>query len=274
MKYIEYNFHVKEVDLYRDILLAALSDLPFESFEETARGLKAYIPETAYNKKNIEPRIASLSYIENYEVTEIEGVNWNEEWEKEYQPIMVEDQCLIRAPFHPNDSRFVFQVVIKPQMSFGTGHHDTTYLMVKHLLNENIFNKAVLDMGCGTGILAILADQKGANPVWAIDNDEWAYKNTVSNCLLNGTEFVSIRFGDKKAIPDKKFHLILANINKNILKNDMETYVDHMLEGSVLLMSGFFEVDLEEIIEKAESYGLKVKESDSQNEWAVVKCVK
>lgn len=274
MKYIEYNFEVKEAEVYRDILLAEISDLPFESFEETPEGLKAYIPESKYEKKKILERVNSLKYIKDFFIAEIEGVNWNEEWEKEYQPIMVEDQCLIRAPFHPNDSRFLFQVVIKPQMSFGTGHHDTTYLMVKHMLNENIFNKPVLDMGCGTGILAILADQKGANPVWAIDNDEWAYNNTISNCLLNGTEYVSVRFGDKKMIPEKKFHLILANINKNILKSDMQSYADHMEDGSVLLLSGFFEVDVDEIIESAEKAGLKVKARDSRNDWAIVKCKK
>jgi ribosomal protein L11 methyltransferase len=274
MKYIEYTFKVKEAELYRDILLAEISDLPFENFEETADGLKAYIPESKYVKKEILARVNSLKYIQDFHIAEIEGINWNEEWEKEYQPIMVENQCLIRAPFHASDSRFLFQVVIKPQMSFGTGHHDTTYLMVKHMLNENIFNKAVLDMGCGTGILAILADQKGANPVWAIDNDEWAYNNTVTNCLLNGTEYVSVRFGDKNAIPDKKFHLILANINKNILKNDMQSYTDHMESGSVLLLSGFFQVDIDEIKESASNCGLKVKAEDSRNDWAIVKCEK
>jgi len=274
MKYIEYTFEVKEAELYRDILLAEISDLPFENFQETPDGLKAYIPESKYVKGEILGRVNSLHYIQDFHIVEIEGINWNEEWEKEYQPIMVENQCLIRAPFHPNDSRFLFQVVIKPQMSFGTGHHDTTYLMVKHMLNENIFNKAVLDMGCGTGILAILADQKGANPVWAIDNDEWAYNNTVANCLLNGTEFVSVRFGDKDAIPDKKFNLILANINKNILKNDMQCYADHMGNGSILLLSGFFEVDIDEIKESALKCGLKVKAEDSRNDWAIVKCQK
>lgn len=274
MKYIEYNFKVNDVEEFRDILLAQISDLPFESFEETQDGLKAYVPESKYDKHSIKTVLESLVYLQDYEITEIEGINWNEEWEKEYQPIMVEDQCLIRAPFHPNDSRFLFQVVIKPQMSFGTGHHDTTYLMVKHMLNENVYNKAVLDMGCGTGILAILADQKGANPIWAIDNDEWAYKNTVSNCLLNGTEFVSVRYGDKKAIPDKTFSLILANINKNILKSDIEVYVEHMDIGSVLLLSGFFEVDVDEIKLAASKAGLKVDASYTKNEWALVKCVK
>jgi ribosomal protein L11 methyltransferase len=260
--------------VYRDILLAELSDLPFENFEETATGLKAYIPENIYNKKVIEEKVNSVEYLLNYDIIEIEGVNWNAEWEKDYPPIIVENKCLIRAPFHPNDPRFMFQVVIKPQMSFGTGHHDTTYLMVKHMLDENIFNKAVLDMGCGTGILSILADQKGANPIWAIDNDEWAYKNTVSNCLLNGTEFVSVKYGDAKAIPKKKFQLILANINKNILKKDMPVYVEHMKKGSILLLSGFFKLDIEEIKEVAKDNKLIVKGTDSKNEWALIKCIK
>ena len=274
MNYVEFKFRVKEPQVYRDILLAQISHLPFESFEETDEGLLAYIPDSLMNKEGLLKEIKKLEYVEDVIIREIEGVNWNEEWEKEYKPIMVENQCLIRAPFHPNDQRFLFQVVIKPQMSFGTGHHNTTYLMVKHLLNENIYKKSVLDMGCGTGVLAILAEQKGANPVWAIDNDEWAYKNTISNCLLNGTEYVSVKFGDKRKIPDKKFDLILANINKNILKKDMQDYADHMEKGAVILLSGFFDVDIEEISSVAKNCGLKVSRTDTKEEWAIVKCIK
>ncbi len=274
MKYIEFDFDVKEPEVYRDILLAEIGDLPFESFEETATGLKAYIPFTKMDKGQLIKWSKSIPYIISHRIREIESVNWNEEWEKDYKPIMVENQCLIRAPFHRNDPRFLFQIIIKPQMSFGTGHHDTTYLMVKHILNENIYNKSVLDMGCGTGVLAILAEQRGANPVWAIDNDDWAYKNTISNCLLNGTEYVSVRFGDSDSIPEKKFSLIFANINKNILKNDMEAYVAHLDDEGIILFSGFFEVDIDDMKVAAEKWGLKVKRTDTLNEWAFLKCVK
>lgn len=274
MKYIEFNFNVKEPEVYRDILLAEMGDLPFESFEETLTGLKAFIPISKFNKTQLVKWSESISYIRSYDITEIDAVNWNEEWEKDYSPIMVENQCLIRAPFHPSDPRFIFEIIIKPQMSFGTGHHDTTYLMVKHILNENIYNKSVLDMGCGTGVLAILAEQKGANPVWAIDNDDWAYKNTISNSLLNGTEYVSVKFGDKEKIPSRKFNLIVANINKNILKNDIESYVEHLEEEGILMLSGFFVVDVEEIKKAAEKCGLTVIGTDTLNEWAFVKCVK
>lgn len=274
MRYVEFNFKVEDPDLHRDILLAEISYLPFESFEETNDGLKAFIPENQLDKSQVLELIHSKKYILKFSITEIEDVNWNEEWEKEYQPIMVENQCLIRAPFHLDDPGFIHQVIIKPQMSFGTGHHDTTYLMVKHILNENVYNRSILDMGCGTGVLAILAELKGANPVWAIDIDEWAFKNTISNCLLNGTENVSVKFGGKEEIPDRSFNLIMANINKNILKADMETYVKHMEDDAILLISGFFEVDVDDLKEVVEQNGLKVKRVDVKNEWALIKCCK
>jgi len=274
MRYVEFNFKVEDPDLHRDILLAEISYLPFESFEETNDGLKAFIPENQLDKSQVLELIHSKKYILKFSITEIEDVNWNEEWEKEYQPIMVENQCLIRAPFHLDDPGFIHQVIIKPQMSFGTGHHDTTYLMVKHILNENVYNRSILDMGCGTGVLAILAELKGANPVWAIDIDEWAFKNTISNCLLNGTENVSVKFGGKEEIPDRSFNLIMANINKNILKADMETYVKHMEDDAILLISGFFEVDVDDLKEVVEQNGLKVKRVDVKNEWALIKCSK
>lgn len=274
MKYIEFNFIVKDPKVDRDILLAEISDLPFESFEETDKGLKAYIPENQLDKSSVLELIHAKKYIDRFSITEIEDVNWNEEWEREYQPIMVENQCLIRAPFHPDDPGFIHQVIIRPQMSFGTGHHDTTYLMVKHIINENMYNQSVLDMGCGTGVLAILTELKSANPIWAIDIDDWAYKNTISNCLLNGTENVSVKFGGAEAIPDRKFNFILANINKNILKADMKVYVDHMEEGAVLFISGFFEVDVDEMKEVLTDHGLDVKRVDLRNEWAIIKSVK
>ena len=274
MRYVEFNFKVEDPDLHRDILLAEISYLPFESFEETNDGLKAFIPENQLDKSQVLELIHSKKYILKFSITEIEEVNWTEVWEKEYQPIMVENQCLIRAPFHLDDPGFIHQVIIKPQMSFGTGHHDTTYLMVKHILNENVYNRSILDMGCGTGVLAILAELKGANPVWAIDIDEWAFKNTISNCLLNGTENVSVKFGGKEEIPDRSFNLIMANINKNILKADMETYVKHMEDDAILLISGFFEVDVDDLKEVVEQNGLKVKRVDVKNEWALIKCSK
>ena len=274
MKYIKYSFKVKEPELFREILLAELSDYPFESFEEKEFGLLAYAREKELKIDEIKAFIAQHDYITDSSYTEIEDVNWNQEWEKEYEPIMVENQCLIRAPFHPDDPHFLYQVIIKPQMSFGTGHHDTTYLMVKHLLNENIYNKAVLDMGCGTGVLAIVAELKGAQPVWAIDNDEWAYKNTLSNCLLNGTENISVKFGDSALIPDREFACILANINKNVLLKDIKTYAEHLEPNGVLLLSGFFDVDVEDISKAAVDAGLKVELTDKRNEWAIVKCVK
>ena len=179
---------------------------------------------------------------------------------------------MIRSPFHPEDPTFLFEVIIQPQMSFGTGHHDTTYLMVKHLLMENLEQQVILDIGCGTGVLSILAEKMGAEVIWAIDNDDWAYKNTISNCLLNATENVSIKYGDATSIPNRSFDFILANINKNVLISDMKKYTKKLSKGGKILFSGFFEIDLSDMKKVIEKTGLKIDYTDVKNEWAFIKC--
>lgn len=272
MKNIQVEISVKNPEQNNGILVSELAEVEFDGFWETENGINAYINEDRYNEFEFKRIISRYDFVKGFKTELLNDINWNAEWESNYTPINVEDVCLIRAPIHPEDPTFLHEVIIMPQMSFGTGHHDTTYLMVKHLLVEKLSDKVVLDMGCGTGVLAILAEKTGAAVVWAIDNDDWAYKNTVNNCLLNATEQVSVKHGDASSIPDRSFDLILANINKNILISDMEKYVKHLNNNGSIFFSGFFEVDIPEMKAAILIAGLRVDFSDVKNEWAFIKC--
>jgi len=271
MNNLQIDFELNNPEENGDILVAELAELGFDGFENTDTGLKAYLPDKYFNENAIRELIIKYAFIEDYLVVRLPEINWNSKWEASYEPITFEDQCIIMAPFHKQNPRFLYHVIVEPKMAFGTGHHDTTYLMVKHLLDEDLNFCSVLDMGCGTGVLSILAELKGAKPVWAIDNDEWAFNNTVNNCLLNTSEHVSVRLGNAKNIPDRKFNFILANINKNILKDDLSIYVKHLENNGKLLLSGFFEVDVPEMKAAAEKEGLRMLLSEVKNEWALLK---
>jgi ribosomal protein L11 methyltransferase len=272
MRNIQIDISVKDPEQNNGILISELSEINYDGFWETEFGLSAYIKEDKFDEDKLIQIIDRYSFATQYESSVLDDINWNAKWESNYQPINVEDECLIRSPFHPEDPTFLHEVIILPQMSFGTGHHDTTYLMVKHLLREKIWDKTVLDMGCGTGVLSILAEKKGAKLVWAIDNDDWAFKNTASNCLLNATEHVSIKHGDSSSIPDRTFDYILANINKNVLKNYMGKFVKHLNNNGIIFFSGFFEINIPEMKDVIGIAGLRIDFSDVKNEWAFIKC--
>ena len=272
MRNIQVDIAVTDPGRNNEILISELSELNFDGFWEIEHGLKAYIKEVDFDKNKIKQIFGCYDFVNKYKTKVLENINWNAKWEANYAPINVEDECLIRSSFHPEDPTFLHEVIIMPQMSFGTGHHDTTYLMVKHILQYNFLDKTVLDIGCGTGVLAILAEKIGASVVWAIDNDSWAFKNTVSNCLLNTTEIVSIKHGDASSIPKRSFDFIFANINKNILKSDMAEYAKHLNTKGSIFFSGFFEVDIPEIKNEIESAGLRFDFADIKNEWAFIKC--
>jgi ribosomal protein L11 methyltransferase len=269
--YIAYFFKVEPPQPGTDILIAALGDAGFESFVENEEGFEAYISEE--QEKNVDmTEFAFDDFKFSYEKDKIEQSNWNAEWEKNFEPVLVEDLLLIRAPFHAEVKNVKHEIVIMPKMSFGTGHHDTTWLMCKQLFDIELQGKSVLDMGTGTGILAIVAKKLGASSVVGIDIDEWSAENAKENCIANSGTDIEIRLGDKDLLNDyKEFDVILANINKNVLKIQIPLYAKLLKAEGVLLMSGFFTTDVEELERFAGEHGLKLIERYSKNNWAVMK---
>lgn len=270
--YIEYNFKVSPLQPGTEILIAELGFAGFESFVETEDGVTAYIQQSLWNE-NILDDIGILNSKEfqiSYEQEEIEQVNWNEEWEKNFDPIVVSDQCLVRAPFHPSKD-VNYEIVIEPKMSFGTGHHETTFMMLQYILENDFAGKTVLDMGCGTAVLAILAKMKGAKSADAIDIDEWCVENSKENIERNNVDAIQVRLGDASILPKRKYDIVLANINRNILLNDMDVYVKSLLPGGILYMSGFYLSDLTVLTKKAEELGLKFIDNRQNNNWVAAK---
>jgi len=212
----------------------------------------------------------SDEFLIQYTKNEVEQTNWNAEWEKNFKPIQVDDLVSIRAPFHENP-HLKYDIVIVPKMSFGTGHHETTHMMVQHLLALDLENKKVLDMGCGTGILAIFAEMKGANPIDAIDIDAWCYENSLENIARNNCSHITVFEGDSTLLIDKKYDVIIANINRNILLEDMNIYANCLHENGVLLLSGFYQEDISMIDAEVSKYNLKLESFIERNNWVALK---
>lgn len=271
MNYIQFLAKVSPLVMGREILIAELAEIGFESFVDTEDGFEAYIQETDFDESNLE-QISLLSNEEfkiDYTINKIAQQNWNEQWEKSFDPIFVDEKCMIRAPFHEKPTDNVIDIIIEPKMSFGTGHHETTHLIVSRLLNLDLTDKTVLDMGCGTGILAILAKKRNCGKVLAIDNDEWAYTNSVENCERNNVD-IEVVLGDANQIKSNKFDVIIANINRNILLRDMHFYADALNINGLLLLSGFFSIDKEVLIEEANKIGLTLTFENTKNEWTML----
>lgn len=280
MKYLEFIFCTEPcTETVNDVLSAVLGEVGFDSFVENNNGIKAYIPADLFDEATLKNNLACFP-IENatisYTWKEAEDKNWNEEWEKNYfQPIVIDDRCIIHSTFHQNIPTYEYDIVINPQMSFGTGHHETTSLIISELLGTNLENKSVLDMGCGTSILAILARMRGAKPITAIDIDDWCVQNSRENIALNNITDITVELGNAGLIKERgPFDIIIANINRNILLNDMEAYAASMLHGSDLYLSGFYVEDIPAIREEAEKHGLLFNHYKEKNKWAVVKFVK
>jgi ribosomal protein L11 methyltransferase len=270
--YIEYNFTCSPKEPATDILVAELGNVGFESFVENENGVTAYIQKTDWNAEILADIFVlnSKEFSIDYNQNEVPQTNWNEEWEKNFEPIQVDDLVSIRAPFHKNPN-LKYDIVIEPKMSFGTGHHETTHMMVQHLLQLDLENKKVLDMGCGTGILAIFAEMKGARALDAIDIDNWCYENSLENVARNNCKNITIYEGDAYLLVDKKYDVIIANINRNILLMDMKVYTNCLEEKGILLLSGFYEQDIPVIDAEVSKYGLKLEKFIQRNNWVALK---
>ncbi|RTL11672.1 MAG: 50S ribosomal protein L11 methyltransferase [Flavobacteriaceae bacterium] len=270
--YIGYHFTITPLELGSEILIAELGEKAFESFIETETGVSAFVQKDLWSENILE----DIQILENpefkidYTFEEIEQVNWNEEWEKNFEPIDVDGKCHVRAPFHEKTNA-EFDIVIEPKMSFGTGHHETTHMMIQHLLETDLVGKKTLDMGCGTAILAILAEMKGAQPIDAIDIDNWCYLNSIENAERNNCKHISVYEGDASLLLGKKYDVIIANINRNILLNDMQQYVACLNENGILFLSGFYTEDIPVISESCSSKGLTYVKQFERNNWVALK---
>ena len=273
--YIGYHFTIEPLELGSEILIAELGEKAFESFIETETGISAFVQKDLWDTNILE----DIQILDNpefkieYTFEEIEQVNWNEEWEKNFEPIDVDGKCHVRAPFHEKTNA-EFDIVIEPKMSFGTGHHETTHMMIQHLLETDLVGKKTLDMGCGTAILAILAEMKGAQPIDAIDIDNWCYLNSIENAERNNCKHISVYEGDASLLVGKKYDVIIANINRNILLNDMQQYVACLNENGILFLSGFYTEDIPVISESCTSKGLTYVKQFERNNWVALKFVK
>lgn len=269
--YIGYEFKVKPMKPGVEILIAELGYSGFESFVETESGVTAYIQKEEWNASILEDvQILSSDEFEiSFTFNEIEQTNWNKEWEKNFNPIVVDDMCSVRAPFHekPNTK---FDIIIEPKMSFGTGHHETTYMMMQHILKNDFDNKSVLDMGCGTGVLAILAEKKGAKPIDAVDYDNWCYLNSIENVERNNCNHITVIEGDASALKNKKYDVIIANINRNILLQDMETYASCLNKKGTLFLSGFYNDDIPVIKAACYTNNLELQLQLERNNWVAL----
>jgi ribosomal protein L11 methyltransferase len=259
---------------FSEILMAEVGEVGFDTFMETDDGFEAYVEKENYNKElllSIKEKYQQQTPLVFYQ-DRIEKQNWNEEWEKNYEPIIVDDRCLIRADFHKIEKKYPYEIIITPKMSFGTGHHQTTYLMIKNQLDIDHQNKRVMDAGCGTSILSVMAAKLGAREVEAFDIDEWSVSNGKENIEVNGCDnIVHQQLGKLSDFTfEGKFEIILANINKNVLLDEMEQYKNLLQSEGLLLLSGFYTSDIADLLREANPLGLREVRRDEKETWAAL----
>jgi ribosomal protein L11 methyltransferase len=272
MYYTEVNIRLNEINPFVDILVAKLNEIEFESYEEDENGLKAYIQTQLLNTNALDEVVSQISELTeiSFTINKIKQQNWNAQWESNYSPVFVNDICVIRAHFHGTFTDIKHEIIITPKMSFGTGHHQTTSLMMNRMFDLDIKNKSVLDMGSGTGILSILASKLGARDLVGIDFDEWAFENAKQNSVLNNISNIHFINGDSSNIGNVKYDIILANINRNIILNDIAIYVSAMEDSAEILLSGFLEEDTHLILNKTKQLGLDLVVSKNKNKWQML----
>ena len=280
MKYFEVTFTILPYsETASDVLSALTAEIGFESFVECEGGMQAYVQQSLFDEAALKAILSDFPMPDTqitYTITEPEDKNWNEEWEKNFfQPIVIEGRCVIHSTFHKDYPKAEYDLVINPQMAFGTGHHETTSSILGALLEADLKGKSVLDMGCGTSILAILASMRGADRVTAIDIDDWCVNNSRDNIALNHLNNITVELGDASLLKGREpFDVVIANINRNILLNDMHAYVDCMHSGSEIYMSGFYVEDIDAIRQCGENLGLEFVGYREKNRWAAVKLIK
>tara|TARA_Y100000385_G_C13106790_1_gene648468 strand:- start:601 stop:1440 length:840 start_codon:yes stop_codon:yes gene_type:complete len=270
--YIAYYFEVEPQIPGVEILIAELGYVGFESFVETPKGVTAYIQKNEFLSTMLDDIqiLKNDSFSIRYKFEDIEQVNWNTKWEENFHPILVDNRCAVRAPFHSKSSA-QYDIIIEPKMSFGTGHHETTHMMIQFILDSDIQNKTVLDMGCGTGVLAILAEMKEASNIEAIDIDEWCYLNSIENIERNSCHNIKVLKGDASILKAKKFDIIFANINRNILIKDIPIYASCLNPNGLLFLSGFYKNDIPMIQDVCADYSLNLEAQISKNDWVALK---
>jgi len=270
-----FSFNVNPVKIGSEILIAELAELGFDSFEETAEGVDAYLLNDKWNKKILSGLniLSNLAFDIKYSSKIIHQKNWNKIWESNFKPILINKYCGVRANFHP-PLNLKYELVITPKMSFGTGHHETTSMVMNYILNMNFKGLKVLDVGCGTGILSILSEKTGASSIDAIDVDKWCYENTIENSILNKCNFVRAFCGNITFFEQSKYDIILANINKNIIMKDISIYSKLLNPRGQLILSGFYVSDIIEIDNKAKSLKLEIVSEKVKNSWASIHYMK
>lgn len=275
MQYTEVDITIDVLDPFKDVVVYELGEGDYDSFVDTPTGVKAYVPTEKFDEQWLRDTLADCGCNTAYTVAVMPDKNWNEEWEKGHKSVLVEGAktVYVRAPFHPHIEAD-YEIVIEPKMSFGTAHHATTYMMLSYLSELPIEGRRVLDMGCGTAVLAILAKMRGAAEVMGIDVDEWAYRNALENAETNGVQ-IDCRLGDADTLAAcGKFDLVIANINRNILLNDMPKYVAAMNSGATILFSGFYVADIPYLVSKGEELGLRLEEQRDRDGWAAIRFIK
>ncbi len=272
MEYIEVDIRLKEVNTYSEILIARLNEIEFESFYEYDYGLKGYVQTQLLDKdklKNILSEISEQTEL-SFTLHKLKQKNWNAHWETNYQPVFINENCVIRADFHNAISDVKYEIIITPKMSFGTGHHQTTSLVMNKMFDLEFKGKSVLDVGCGTGILSVLASKLGAIDVVGLDIDNWAFENAQENATLNNISDIHFVYGNISSVINRKYDIILANINRNTILNDLTFYSEAMYDYSDIILSGFLEKDVSVILKESAKFGLELVVSKNKEKWQML----